>query len=681
MADGSVVFEVGLSTDKFERQMAKLEKELAQKEEELSDKAKVKVSTEGTLKDLDKQFDKASNEAKKYEQELDNVRAKMRELSAAGQRVVLTPEVNGMQTVEYTPQYAQLMEQQDILNAKIQQQKDIIRGIPEQRKREQETLLKIEEEYNTINSKVQEMKAKLGGIKLQKQQADVQKMKEGFNSVGSAIQGAVKKAGKLALGIFAVRSAYMALRRASSDLANYDEQYAANLEYIRYVLTEAIAPILRTVVSLAAKLLGFINAIVKNLFGVSIFGKAGVDSFMKMKQGASGVSSEVKDIKKQLAGFDEMNILQDNGDTTTGGGGGGVAPNIDLDFDADPEIPKWLDQVLILVGGIAGAIVALKLGLNGIAGLGIGIAIAGVVMLVRDLIDFINDPSWEKFGRVLRDIGIAIIGVGIAIGILTGNWIVLLVGLIVMLVGLIIENWETIQEALSQVGDWIYNNVIKPVGDFFVGLWNGIVETFQNIGKWFQDRWNDVARVFANVGTWFSDRFREAWEGIKRVFSGIGEFFAGIWNRIVEIFRNIGVRIGEAVSGAFKTAVNAVFTVLENILNAPIRAINGLIGIINNIPGISLGYLNTFDLPRLKVGGIVNMPNKGTLVGSGNAIAGESGQEGVIPLTDNQAMEQLGEAIGKHITINATVLNKMNGRVISRSLQQVQAENDFAYNT
>lgn len=73
------------------------------------------------------------------------------------------------------------------------------------------------------------------------------------------------------------------------------------------------------------------------------------------------------------------------------------------------------------------------------------------------------------------------------------------------------------------------------------------------------------------------------------------------------------------------------------------------------------------------------MPNKGTLVGS--AIAGESGREGVIPLTDSQAMETLGEAIGRYITINANITNTMNGRVISKQLQKIQNDRDFAYNT
>lgn len=655
MNDGEVTIGASLVTDKFDRQIAKFSKDLAAKEDELNEKAKVKLEAESNLENQQRQV-------QELEKSYDTLIQKRKQLEQYQGRASI-PGIPTQKIIDAQMEYQSI-------NSELTEIEKKLNGAWKEQDKLSLSAQKANAAYEKTSEKVSELKGKINGIKLQKQQADVQKMKEGFNGVGSAIQGAVKKAGRLALGIFAIRSAYLAVRRASSELASYDDQYSANLEYIRYVLTEAIAPILRGIVQLAAKLLGYINAILQGWFGISIFGKGSVDNFMKMKNAAGGVSKEVNEIKKQLSGFDEMNILQDNGDTTTGGGGGGgvAMPDIDVD-DIAGKPPEWLqwiidhkDLILTVLAGIAGGLIAVKLGLNGIAGIGIGVAIAGVVMFVRDLIDYIKDPSWEKFGRVLRDIGVAITGVGIAIGVLTGNWLVLLIGLIVMIVGLIIENWEEIQDTLSQVGDWIYKNVIEPVGAFFTGLWNGIKDTFQVVGQWFKDR------------------FSEAWENIKNVFRGIGEFFAGIWNRIVEIFRNIGVRIGEAVSGAFKTAVNAVFTVLENILNAPIRAINGLIGIINNIPGVSLGYLSTFNLPRLKVGGIVNMPNKGTLVG-GSAIAGESGREGVIPLTDNQAMETLGNAIGRHVTINATVLNKMNGRVISRSLQQVQADSDFAYNT
>ncbi len=46
---------------------------------------------------------------------------------------------------------------------------------------------------------------------------------------------------------------------------------------------------------------------------------------------------------------------------------------------------------------------------------------------------------------------------------------------VVAIVALIVAKWEEISAFLGKIGSWIYTNVIKPVADFFVNLWNGIV--------------------------------------------------------------------------------------------------------------------------------------------------------------------------------------------------------------
>lgn len=83
-------------------------------------------------------------------------------------------------------------------------------------------------------------------------------------------------------------------------------------------------------------------------------------------------------------------------------------------------------------------------------------------------------------------------------------------------------------------------------------------------------------------------------------------------------------------------------------------------------------------VPRLATGGIINNPGRG--VPLGRAIGGEAGSEGVIPLTDSQAMETLGQAIGRYITLNLTNVNQMNGRVLSREIKKVMANDEFALN-
>lgn len=64
----------------------------------------------------------------------------------------------------------------------------------------------------------------------------------------------------------------------------------------------------------------------------------------------------------------------------------------------------------------------------------------------------------------------------------------------------------------------------------------------------------------------------------------------------------------------------------------------------------------------------------------GSNIGGERGAEGVIPLTQNQAMEALGYEIGKNVTVNLTNITEMNGRVLNRELKKMQSQQNFAYN-
>ena len=154
----------------------------------------------------------------------------------------------------------------------------------------------------------------------------------------------------------------------------------------------------------------------------------------------------------------------------------------------------------------------------------------------------------------------------------------------------------------------------------------------------------------------------------------------GVFPKIVGLFKKIGIKVGDAISGAFKAVINGVLKAIENILNFPIKSINKLINVINKVPGINLGTLPTFKLPRLAKGGIINQPGRGVPIGYGQAIGGENRAEGVIPLTDSQQMQLLGEAIGRYVTINANITNTMNGRVISRELQKVNNTNDFAFN-
>ena len=424
--------------------------------------------------------------------------------------------------------------------------------------------------------------------------------------------------------------------------SEYKEQISSDVEYIRFAMASMLQPVIEGLISLAYKLLTYVNYIAKAWFGVDLFANASANAMNKSAKSA-------EKMKKSLAGFDEMNVLNDNGST---GAMGAVAPSFDLASPEDVQIPSWIKWIadnkdIVIAGlmGISGALIAVHLGLTLIQGLGIGIILAGIVTLIQGIVDFIKDPSWTNFLTILQ--GIALVVSGIAV--LLGGWIVALASLGVAIVSYVIKNWDKVKEILSEVGSWVYDNIIKPVGDFFVGLWDGIVNGVKTAVQW-----------------------------VKGAFSSVVSFFSNLIQKILGLFKNIGIKTANVIGGAFKTVINGVLKAIENILNFPIKSINKLIDVINAVPGINIATLPTFKLPRLAKGGIINQPGRGIPVGS--AIGGERGQEGVIPLTDSQQMQLLGEAIGKYINLNATIPIYMGNRQIAREIKKINAQNDFAFN-
>ena len=548
-----------------------------------------------------------------------------------------------------------------------------------------------------LEVELEKAKNKLISLRQQKERAtesgSVKQLSEGFKNFGSSIQSSIRNVARLALGIFGIRSAFMFLRRASSDLASYDQQYATNLEYIRYALTQMIAPVLQWIVNLAAKLLGYINAIMQGWFGINLFSRGSAKNFQKMKAGASGASKAVKEIKKQLAGFDEINMLTDQSDTGTSAGAGGVGmPSFDLSA-MQGEPPAWLqwiidnkDLILSILAGIAAGLLAIKLGASGIQALGIGVMVAGIVYTIQSLLEYLKDPSWENFGKVIQGIGIAIVGLGILIQSVP----LIVAGAIILIIGIIIKYWEQIKAFLQKGIDWLTGKsdwVHQMFGDTIGNIYDTFVENLQLILNWFDMTFKNIKQILDGIIQFvkgvFTGDWQMAWEGVKKIFGAIWDWIKNTLKTVLQIAWNtvkgIASRVGETISNVFKAIVNGVLSGVERVLNSPIRAVNRLIGVINAVPGINLSTLPTFNLPRLKVGGIVNMPNKGTLVGG--AITGESGREGVIPLTDQQAMAQLGAEIGRNVVVNLTNITKVGNRQIAREIKQINAEQEFAFNS
>jgi TP901 family phage tail tape measure protein len=184
--------------------------------------------------------------------------------------------------------------------------------------------------------------------------------------------------------------------------------------------------------------------------------------------------------------------------------------------------------------------------------------------------------------------------------------------------------WESFCEKVSQLVTAFkefFTSAFQAIGSFFTGIWNGIVSVATNA-------WSSIRNVFSTVGSFFTGIFQQAWNGITSIFNRLGGFFSGVWNSVTGIFKSAGMAIGNAISGAVKTAVNFVLSKAIGIINGFIGAINAVIGVINKIPGVSLSKISKLGVPQLERGGVLAKGQVGLLEGTG--------AEAVVPLDQNE---------------------------------------------
>lgn len=664
--DGKVIIGCELNTKELEKDIKTSEKELQKYEKEAEKLTKAKAKAEIDLQPYE--------EAK---QKLQQMKSEYQSLNEQALKTNTSTKEGRDSYKEISAKMGKLYNDMSKYEQKVNEGNA---GYVAAKQNLNEINKKIESNSNSqgiLNNRIGEMRAKLA------KKEGLDNIKESFSDINKGLKQTVKNVAKWALAVFGVRSAYNAVRNAMSTITQYDDQLSSNLDYIKYALAYSIKPIIDTILNLVVKLLQYINYIAKAWTGKALF--KGADAFDKARKNAKGLN---KELDKTTASFDEMNVLQEPKDS-----GGDIGPSASFDLSSfQGEVPDWLqwivdhkDEILAVMSGVAVGLLAWQLGLSGIKSLGIGVALAGIVYSIEKIMDYLDDPSWENFGKVITGIGIAIIGLGIAFQSLP----LIIGGAIALIIGIIVSNWDKIKEFFQKGIDWLKDKsdeVHEKFGDLLGGVYDSFVDIIQNVLDNFDNLFKMLKGIFDGIIQFvkgvFTGNWKQAWDGIVKIFSsifnGIISIAKNVINIIWNIVKGIALTVAQVVVELFKTVVNGVLKTIETVLNTPIKTINKLIGVINKVPGINLGKLPTFKLPRLAKGGIINQPGRGIPVG--NAIGGERGQEGVLPLTDSQQMALLGEAIGKYVNINLTNITKLDNRQIAKEQRRINAQNDFAFN-
>ena len=247
----------------------------------------------------------------------------------------------GSSTAEYSQLESALASAKDRL-AEMQGQAEAARGSTSRLAQIGNTIKSVFGKIGAVGKKA--FTGFVNGVK-----TGISKLKQ-FSKSSGGCMGAISKLGKKLTGLgsmlkrMALRKVMSAIITAVKDgfnnLAQYSSQTNADMSALKSSLTQlknsfaaAFAPILTVVTPILTKLIGYLSTALTYI-GKLFAALSGAKTFTKATAvqedyaaSLSGTGKAAKDAQKQLAGFDELNVLSDSSSDSGGGGAGSVDPS------------------------------------------------------------------------------------------------------------------------------------------------------------------------------------------------------------------------------------------------------------------------------------------------------------------------------------------------------------------
>lgn len=414
-------------------------------------------------------------------------------------------------------------------------------------------------------------------------------------SFAKGLDKMTSKIKRFGLSLLSIRSIWALISRASSAYLAQDTELANKIQSVWAGLGAMLAPIIEGIANILMKAVGYINIFVKALTGVDLLARATTKSMNATAKSAKGLN-------KALGGFDELTNL-DTGASAGDFAGGTLSGFGDVELpwaDKIKSFGEWIKEnkeiVIGFITGIGTALLAIKTGFAGIMALqfgtsvlavasGIVLVFTGIGKIVEGIKAMIENPTWEAFFKIVQGIAMVVAGVAVAVG----GWVAAIIAGVVAIVAYVAQHWEDVKGILGKVGNWIYENVLKPVGNFFGELGEGIKKMFSISINFIKDaflnavNWINI-KVIQPIGNFFSG----LWNGIKTTFSNV-------WNWILKAFSKGGQIFNgmkDGVANAFKSAVNAIIKGINKVIAIPFKTVNSLL---NKIKSVDILGVKPFD--------------------------------------------------------------------------------------
>lgn len=335
---------------------------------------------------------------------------------------------------------------------------------------------------------------------------------------------------------------------AMSGLINGSKKLGYSFAAMVSPLINALAPAIVYVIELLTKLANIINQVFSALTGATVWNKAKnfTDSWRDSIEGAGNAAKKTaKELKKTVLGFDELNQLQDNKDSSSGGGG-----LADM-FETLPIDQKWKDiadwlKKMWEIGDFY------ELGKK----------------LGEKLRDWLESIPWEKIRKTANKLGGALATLinGFVeverLGYDIGKTIAQSVNTVFEFLNGFVHrlHWDSIGKFIGETFNGFFENIDWAlIKDTVVTGMAGIAEAIQNFIDTFH--WDNISNFIINaVDTIVS--------GVKAFIEGIDwhDFGQKIGTQIRKSIEGIDWKdVGEAIGEVIQAAVDWVSGTLETL--------------------------------------------------------------------------------------------------------------------
>lgn len=559
------------------------------------------VKNTGVDKQLQTQFNRAGASVQRYQGQLDQAKEKLRQVYAEMDNIqantwkaytpegveignrAIEPAVNNdlagnKQYQNLSKEAAKLEGQIASLNSKLNTTKQEYTQIEGQI---QQTTTK----QSTWNNIVNKVKTAIAGIKkntnstgsaFQSVSTISEKVRNGCSQIFKITGRIVTKIKQMGTGfkqglghilkyagaLFSLQSIYSTLSGAANSWLSSQnsaaQQLNANIEYMKYSMGSALAPVIEYVINLVYQLMKAIQSVVYALSGVNIFANASAKAYSSMASSAKEANKETK----QLAGVhSEINNIQSNDNSSSGSGGGSITPSFDLsqvDNQMSPLAQKLYDFFKPLVDSW-------------------NTYSAGLVEQVKTTASQIGEllsSVWGSFEEIITN--------GTAYSILEN---------ILAIIGNIAQTWANAWN-YNNNGDVIVQNLANAFNNLLVAI-NNVVSSpeFQEWLNNCSDKFREISEKIASID------WQPLVDALFEIGSTIGTLALDILSGLVDVFKWLAenpavaeVLLAIAVAiGVVSTAVSIVSSVMA-VLNPILQVTNiTLMPLIGIIAGIMVG--------------------------------------------------------------------------------------------